>query len=140
VCGIFRPANRAALKMGLHSERVASAELPEQADVRASLAAWRAEIEADMGGPDALTRLQRDTIDAYLRTATIASFLAERLIARGPLTPRGRAAAALAAFLSVTDRQHRLANALGLERRARQVGTLADVHRAVADAQRENEP
>lgn len=124
-CGIWRSGNTASLRHGLRSARVAGAELPEQAEVAAGLAAWQEEITRDLGGPDALSRLQRDLVGAYVRASAIGDFLGGRVVARGGLTPRGRTSGAFAAFIAITDRQLRLAQALGLERRIRDV-SLSD--------------
>ena len=125
-CGCWTSGNRASFKHGGRSAQVRGALLPEQAERFARLAERRQAIEQDLGGADALSQIGRDLVTRYLETSTIAEFLAGVLVANGPLTPRGRARSALNAFLQVLDRQHRLALALGLERRSKRLPSLHD--------------
>jgi hypothetical protein len=130
-CGVWAPANGAALRHGGRSTRVRQALLPEQAETLARLAERRTAIEADLGGAEALSEISRDLVARYLETSTIAEYLAGVLVANGPLTARGRARSALSAYLQVLDRQHRLALALGVERKARHLNVaerLAQFH------------
>jgi hypothetical protein len=110
---------------GGRSERVLQALLPEQADIQAAMAAWRQEILTDLGGAET-SRVQRDLLDTYLQVSALVSFLGAHVVAQGPLTPRGKTAARFNAFLAAADRQQRLAQALGLERRSKTVPTLSD--------------
>ena len=121
--GRFAAGNVAAMVHGGRSRQVRTAALPIQADVRATLASKRAAIASDLGGEGNLTQLQQDLINRYVETDAVADYLAGTLVTAGALTPRGRSRAALTAYLQVLDRQHRLAVALGLERRAKAVAT-----------------
>jgi hypothetical protein len=120
----FEPGNRAALRHGAYSERVQSASLPEQAGVRAVLAEKRLAVIADLGGPGELSAVKADMVDRWVETGAIVDYLARRLVEQGPLTAKGRTRAALMAYLSTLDRHHRLAVALGLERRSKPVADL----------------
>ena len=119
--GRFGPGNRTALTHGGRSSQVAGAWLPEQAAVRSALAEKRAAILADLGGDTQCSQLQLDLVDRYLELDTVASWLGGHLVAAGPLTAKGRARAALSAYLSVVDRAQRVAATLGLARRQKQV-------------------
>jgi hypothetical protein len=117
-CGSWQFGNQAALTHGIRSEAVRR-QLLEGPDA-AALAEQRADVERDLGGD--LSRIQQDLVGRYVETSALCSWLAGHLTATGLQTPRGRMRAAFNAYLQVLDRQHRLALALGLERRARQVG------------------
>ncbi len=130
--GTFAQGNLVALRHGARSEQVKVAALPEQAEMRAALAARRHEIEADLGGT--VSRLSSDMVGRYIELSVVADYLGGRLIADGPLTTKGRQRASLTAYLAVVDRLHRVATALGLERRQKPVNPLEAIHRAAADA------
>ena len=113
--------NTASLTHGGRSRQVQGAHLPEQSEQRRQLTDKRAAILADLGGVDALSQLQRDLVDRYLELDTIASWLGGHLLAEGALTAKGRARAALSAYVTVVDRVHRVSTALGLARRQKSV-------------------
>lgn len=119
-CGVWQLSNRGAYKDG-HSSRQLRSYLLESPEAVAALTAHRREIETDLGGCSNLSRVQRDLIGRYVETSVLADWLGGNLVAQGVLTPKGRSRAALSAYLLVLDRQHRLALALGLQRRARPV-------------------
>src|SRR5690349_1199796 len=115
------PGNTLALQHGGFSRQVEAGALPEQAEAVAAAAERRAAIVADLGGTDALSALALSQIDTFVRLEVVADFLWTRLQEAGPLTAKGRQRAALTAWLGVVDRLQRLANMLGLERKARRV-------------------
>ena len=119
--GRFRGGNIAALKHGGRSTQVRAASLSEQSVVRAQLADKRDTIVGDLGGDAQLSQLQRDLIDRYLELDVVAQWLGGNLVADGPLTAKGRARAALSAYVTIVDRVHRVSSALGLGRKQRQV-------------------
>jgi hypothetical protein len=125
--GTFAPGNAQALRHGLYSRQVREALLPEQAEARAAIAEQRRAIEEDLGGAESLSAITRDLIGRYVELRLIADFLAHQLAAVGPLTGKGRTRSALVAWLGVVDRQQKLAIALGLERKAKRVPSLAEV-------------
>ena len=137
--GTFAPGNVAALTHGAHSRQVREAERPEQAPTRAQLATKRAAILEDLGGEAKVSQLQRDLVDRYLELDTVASWLGGNLIAVGPLTAKGRTRAALSAYVTTVDRVHRLAAALGLGRRAKQVALPDYLAQAYGDTPTEGE-
>ena len=134
--GRFLAGNRESLQHGAFSEQVRNALTPEQAEALAVLAEKRAEIERDLGGVENLSVLARDLASRYLELCTVADYLGGKLVTQGPLTPKGNQRAALSAYLGVVDRLHRLAMALGLERRAKPIHPLDAVRKAVEEENR----
>ena len=122
--GRFVPGNAASVTHGL---RRANGPLPDTAEVRAALAERAATIVSDLGGTDGLSSVALGMIDRHARMEMVAEYLHARLEAEGPLTGKGKTRAALSAWLQIVDRLHRSALALGLERRAKRVPTLAEV-------------
>jgi hypothetical protein len=74
--------------------------------------------------------------DSFVELDAVRNYLGSRLAAEGPLTGKGRTRALLTAYLAVVDRQVRLAQVLGIERRAKPVDPLEAVRRAVEEANR----
>lgn len=125
-CGQVHPGGRFVagcpgprLDSGLYSALLRRGELPSQAEAIAALAERQGEIEADLGGPENLSRIHRDAVRDLLRLELVAEFLFERLLQAGPLTGKGRTRAATMTYLQVLDRVHRLRQMVGLERRAK---------------------
>ena len=116
--GRFQKGNLAAFQHGARSEQVLQS-LTQGDEANAALAEHRAEIEGDLGPK--ISRVKRDLISRYVECCAIANFLAHDVADRGALTVRGRSRAVLNAYLSVLDRQHRLAVSIGLEKRLRRV-------------------
>jgi len=106
---------------------VRNALTPEQAEVLATLAERRAQIEQDLGGSETLSVLARDLAGRYLELCVVADYLGGKLVTQGPLTPKGHQRAALTAYLAVVDRLQRIAMALGLERRQKPVESIATI-------------
>lgn len=125
--GTFASGNSEALRHGLYSRQVREALLPEQAEARAALAEQRRAIEDDLGGTDALSQMTRDLIARYVELRLVGDFLAHQLATVGPLSGKGRTRAACTAYLSVVDRQNKLALTLGLERRTKRIPSLTEV-------------
>jgi hypothetical protein len=96
--------------------------LPGQEHLRAELKTRYEELLADQG--DAAF-LRRDGIKRAAQLTIIADTLAEDLVRRGLITPKGQQRAALNAYLSVIDRLTRLSATLGLDRRTKPVTDLA---------------
>ncbi|MBA3887603.1 MAG: hypothetical protein H0X67_18005 [Acidobacteria bacterium] len=112
------------LRFGHRSKLVAAGQLPEQAEALAALAETHAAIVNELGGPQAISTVRRDLITRYLQTSLIADYLSEHILAHGVMTTKGRTRAAVNTFLLVTDRQLRLAVAIGLERREKPTETF----------------
>lgn len=113
-----------------------SLELPEQAEARAALAERVAAVVADLGGMDGLSTVAAGLVERHARLELVSDYLFERLERLGPLTAKGRTRAALSAWLSVVDRLHRSALALGMERRAKPINPIEAVRAAVIEANR----
>src|SRR5437773_10109100 len=92
-CGVWQPGNRGHWTTGETSQQVRRQLIDGPA--ADALAEQRKEIETDLGGADALTRIQRDLVGRYVETTSMASWLAGNLVATGVLTARGRARQAL---------------------------------------------
>lgn len=122
--GTFTAGNTASLVHGGRSPRVASASLPGQELLREALQATAAGIAADLGGTAELTHVRRELVTRFTETSAIASYLSENILANGVLTTKGKTRAAVSTYLQVVDRLQRLANAIGLERKAKPTGTL----------------
>lgn len=129
--GQFLPGNTAALQHGARSERHLE-RLQEQA--AEALAEQRDEIAQDLGGADALSRVQQDLLERYLAASCLLGWMEAELVAKGPLTSKGKRRALHSAYAIQLDRVVKLAGMLGLERRAKPVDPLLAVRDAVARA------
>ena len=89
-------------------------------------------IAQELGGD--LSTVKADTVLSYVEVTALKDWLGARLAASGPLTSRGKTKAMLTAFLSLLDRQVKLAQMIGLERRQRRVNPLDSVREAVRQA------
>ena len=89
-------------------------------------------VETDLGVDGDTATTLRGLIDAYAEARLFRTAMFLRLIDMGgPLTTKGSARALYRSYLSALDRETKLAQVLGLERRAKRVRTLAEV---MADA------
>ena len=104
------------LRHGLRSK-----QLLNQPDI----AAWHQEevtaIETDLGGEAELSALQRASVREAARLEVILGALGGELLEHGVLTGKGATRAATTTYLQVLDRFVRVANTLGLERKAKQL-------------------
>ena len=103
---------------------------------QASVAALRAQVRDEVGAGGAI---KRSMADAFVELDCVRAYLGTRLEREGPLTGKGRTRALMSAYLSVIDRQVRLAQLLGLEPRERYVDPLVAVERAVREANSDQE-
>jgi hypothetical protein len=117
--GTAGAGNLFALKTGTYSRR-----LSERTELQAEIIEREQVIVTQLGGVD-LSAVATQLVRRYVETTMIADALAENVFVQGPLTAKGRARAAVTLYLQVLDRQHRLAMALGLERRTKPVVDLA---------------
>ena len=70
----------------------------------------------------------RGLVDAYAEVRLFRTTMFLRLVDQGgPITTKGKARALYRAYLDALDRETKLAQVLGLERRARKIPTLAEV-------------
>lgn len=123
--------NTLALRTGLRSTQLLNAP---------DVSAWHGEqvsaITADLGGEAELSSLARASVREVARLEVILAALGEDLLRTGVLTGKGKSRAATTVYLHVLDRFTRLSQALGLARQPKSLGTLADVSRAVDEANR----
>jgi len=93
----------------------------------------RTDLAADAGSVETLLGL----VDAYAESRLFRSSMFLRLVDQGgPITNKGKARALYRAYLDALDRETKLAQVLGLERRAKPVQPLEAVRRAVEEANR----
>jgi hypothetical protein len=76
------------------------------------------------------------TAEAFVEVSLLRRALFHKLAQDGPITGKGRLRAALTAYLGGLDRETRLAQSLGLDRKSRPVDPLEAVAVAVAEANR----
>jgi hypothetical protein len=124
--GRFTAGNQDARRSGVRAfETRGAAALP--AELRDAQAAFYSALEADQGGAGELTTIGAGYVRRLTELETICRLLGADLQARGLFTPRGRVRSTYGAFLQTIDRWDKLAQRLGLSRKARQVPTLAEV-------------
>ena len=119
--GRFLPGNQAAYRHGVKLfER--KGELP--AFLRDALDGFREALSADQGGDSELTTVRRGYVERLVATEGVLRLLETDLAHRGMLTAKGRVRSTYTAWLAALDRWDRLAQRLGLDRRASKVPTL----------------
>jgi hypothetical protein len=95
------------------------------ADVKAQLVA---RVQSDIGNASDPAETMIGLIDGYAEARLFRQAMGVRLVELGgPVTAKGKARALYSAYLGALDREMRLAQLLGLERRARKVASLEDV-------------
>ena len=127
--GRWAPNNDGALQHGARRYELRGV-LPD--DVRVDLDAWSGQLMADRGGATELSAIE----GAYCRRLTqlegALELLGRDLHQHGVMTPRGRPRAAYRTFLDTLATFDRLAQRLGLERKAKRV----DLARALSGLDR----
>jgi hypothetical protein len=104
-----------------------------------------ARVRSDAGADDDAAQTRLGLEEAYAEVHLFRRSMFIRLLEGahpGPITGKGRTKALYTAYLSALDRETKLAQLLGLERRARSVGDEsieAYVARATANPQREED-
>lgn len=120
--GRFTHGNTAALVHGARSKQASALQAPlREAIVQ--------QVYADLGADEnSLPATVRGLIGRYAETTLLADaymcFLQEQ---GGPIGTRGRQRSAMSGYLAVVDRQLKLAQLIGLERKARKIDTVADL-------------
>lgn len=132
--GKFAPGNTARLVHGRRSERHLAALTSE---AREALAAREAAILSDLGGRDSLSTLQLDLVARYVVAGALLSWMEDELLRAGVVTSKGRKRALFGAYAVQLGTVARLAQVLGLERRAKPLPSLAEHVAAAAAAARE---
>jgi hypothetical protein len=131
--GRFTAGNQAARRHGLRAFQL-HGDTTLAAELRAELAEFREGVERDQGGAEELTTLGAGYVRRLSEVEAICVLLGADLQTRGLLTRRGRVRSTYNAFLQAIDRWDRLAQRLGLARKAKPVQTLEQYLQARTDA------
>ena len=84
-------------------------------------------VETDLAASDA-AETKRGLIDGYAEARLLRSAMFARLMdLGGPITSKGRQRALYGAYLNALDREVKLAQVIGLDRRTKPVESLADI-------------
>ena len=114
-----------ALKHGARSfEQRGAIALPPE--FRLTVEEFRQAIISDRGGLENLSAIESGYVRRLAELETVARLLASDLGTRGVFTERGRVRSTLAKWLEVANTWDRYAQRIGLERRAKQVASLAE--------------
>ena len=119
VCHCFLPGTQAARKSGIYAQH-------PPPDLLLVVDAMVTGIIADHGGEATLTTLERAYIKKLADVDITVHLLAADIARRGLLTPSGGVRNVYDKFLAGLDRWDRLAQRIGLGRRARQVPNPLD--------------
>ena len=117
--GTVRAENQVARKHGADSAAVRRGEVPPE--LRQSIDDFRGGLISDHGGPGALTTLESAYILRLTEVEVVLRLLQNDLVHRGLHTPRGRVRSSFDKFLATIGLWDRLAQRVGVDRRARQV-------------------
>lgn len=130
--GRFVRDNVASMRHGERSLRGSGALVAELAPAKRALAARvRADLALDSEAPATVEAL----VDAFAEVSLLRRALYARMVeAGGVVTGKGRIRSTLSVYVTALDRELKIAQTLGLERRQRHVDPLDAVHRAVAEA------
>lgn len=117
--GRFVPGTLAAMTTGARSGALWAALAPAKRELLEK-------VKADLGSEGAETAL--GLYDAYTEARLLRTSMFERLVdLGGPVTSKGAARALYTAYLSALDREIKLAQAIGLERKARKVPSVSEL-------------
>ena len=128
-CGCFVKGNEANLRHGRRRYQT-KGRLP--ADLQEYIADFRAGLVGDQGGEEELTAVRRGLVEKLVDLEVGIQLLMGEVVRRGIDSRPGKAAWASA--LRTIEVWHRLANTLGLERRAQPVPSLHEVLGRTDDA------
>lgn len=116
--GRFIAGNAESLTHGARRYELRGA-LPD--DVRAALDAFRSDLESDRGGRSEMGAIESGYVRRLTQLEGVLELLGQDVATHGVMTQRGRPRAAYRAFLDTLATWDRLAQRLGLERKARRV-------------------
>ena len=118
--GRYVPGSTATLVDGRRSEQLLNALAP-------ACRAIEARVTADCGaGDEGLSETLSRLVQAFAETSVLREAVFYSMAGR-PTSAKGHARRLLSAYLTLIDREQRLAQAIGLERRAPRVGSLAEL-------------
>lgn len=96
-----------------------------------------AHVRTDLAVDDSTVETLLGLIDAYVEVRLFRTSMFLRLVDQGgPITTKGKARALYRAYLDALDRETKLAQVLGLERKSKPVNPLDAVRAAVVEANR----
>lgn len=108
--------------------------------VRQTVEEFREAVLADRGGAVELSTLEAAYVRRLAEAETVARLLAHDLAQRGLFTPKGRVRNTFQRWTEAVSLWDRLAQRVGVDRRARPVPTLQDYIAAQAQAPAAEEP
>lgn len=124
-CHAFLRGNPGPVTTGLY-------RVVQPTDVQAEAEDFIAGVIADRGGQDALSTIERGYVGNLATVATMLRLLTDDISARGMFTRGGTPRRSYTAYLAGVDRYDRLAQRIGVERRARRLNIaqqFAEYHR-----------
>lgn len=128
--GRFTEGNQAARRHGLKAfARHGEASMPPE--LRQHLDDFRTGLANDQGGPESLSTVAAGYVSRLVEVEAVACLLGEDLQRRGLFTTRGRVRSTFTAYLAALDRWDRLAQRLGMTRKARDL-SMSDFVNAAA--------
>lgn len=113
-----------ALKSGVYSAGVKRHEVPT--DLRQSIDAFRAGLISDQGGASELSTIQAGYLTRLCDVEVCCRLIQNDLVTRGLFTAKHRVRSTFDKFLLTIGTWDRLAQRIGMDRRARQVPSLAE--------------
>ena len=133
--GQFLRGNQAAHRNGVRAfEDRGNVALP--VELREQVTAFREALEADQGGTGELTTLGAGYVRRLAEIEALCGLLGADLMTRGFFTERGHVRSTFNAFLLAVDRWDRLAQRIGVGRKAKHVNPIDRVRQAVEEANR----
>ncbi|MCX6544417.1 MAG: hypothetical protein NTV05_08380 [Acidobacteria bacterium] len=128
-CNVFLPANQSARQSGIYA-------VQHPRELRQSVDDFVAGILADQGGESELTTLGLAYVSRLKEVEIVLRLIANDIVKRGLLTPSGGVRNIHGAFLTTVDRWDRLAQRIGVARKAKHANPLDAVREAVQEANR----
>jgi hypothetical protein len=123
--GRFAPGNTEALTHGLRSVRVQAGQMAAQKDALDALPERISAIVESLGGADNLSPLAHGEVRRHGKLELIEAFCWQRIETAGPFTTKGTQRACVSLWLQIHDRLARSAQALGLDRRAKDIRRMS---------------
>lgn len=123
--GTFAPGNQVARQHGLYAGQ-------QPAELLAEVDTFAAGVVSDLGGAEELSAIERAYVGRLGRVELTLRLLEQDIAESGLVTPAGSVRKVYAQYLAGVDRWDRLAQRLGMRRRARAV----DLARAYMGADR----
>lgn len=113
----FQPGNSASVRSGIYRARLRAGEIPPE--LLADMMGFREAVVTDLGGPEALTEIQRGLVGRLVELETFSRLLVADIQAHGIVGKSGRERSSYRNYLATIDRWDRIAQRLGADRRAK---------------------